>query len=95
MQDADDWDYVLDTVEALFYRVANGLVCRADMSLADAHEEMWILFGQGYFKLAPTDDGGVGVVPCTGDEDRHAAMAQNKPLANYRQRVIEEAVAAA
>ena len=94
MKDADDWDFILNTVDALFYRVANGIVSRADISLADAHEELWTTFEQGCFKLRCGDDDSVGVVPCHG-EDRRAAKKQNKPLASYRRYVIEAAVAAA
>ena len=48
-------------------------------------------FEQGHFKLKPGDDDSIEVVPCYGDKDQRAAMEQNKPLACYRQRVIEEA----
>ncbi|MDR6306763.1 hypothetical protein GGQ85_004499 [Nitrobacter vulgaris] len=37
----------------------------------------------------------VDIVPCHSHDDRRAAIEQNKPLADYRRRVIEEAVAAA
>ena len=33
MKDANDWDLVLNTVEALFYSLALGIGVRADMSL--------------------------------------------------------------
>ena len=95
MKYADDWNYVLDTVDALFYRLAVGIISRADMSLADAHEEAWVLFEQGGFRLRCGDDDSVGVVPCHSDEDRSAAIEQNKPLADYRRHVIEAAFAAA
>ena len=95
MKDTDDWNCVLDTVEALFYRLAVGIGVRADMSLADAHEEMWALFERGGFRLRDDDDDSVGVVPCHSDDDRRAAIEQNKRLAGYRRRIIEEAVAAA
>ena len=95
MRDADAWEFILDTVEALFYRLAVGIAGRADMSLADAHEETWELFEQGAFRLRCGDDDSVGVVPCHSDEDRSAAIEQNKPLADYRRHVIEAAVAAA
>ena len=95
MKDTDDWDYVLDTIDALFYHLAVGIGVRADMSLADAHEEAWVLFENGYFRLRCGDDDSVGVVPCHSDGDRCAAKEQNKRLADYRRHVIEEAVAAA
>jgi hypothetical protein len=98
MKDAADWDYLINYTDALFYRLAVGIACRANMSLEDAHEELWSSFEQGHFKLKPgdgDDDDSVEVVPCDGDDDRRAAMEQNQPLAGYRQRVIEAAVAAA
>ena len=65
-----------------------GTASGADMSLADAHEESWVLFEQGVFRLqCGDDDSEVGIVPSHSDEDRRAAMKQNKPLADYRQRV--------
>jgi hypothetical protein len=68
MKDADDWDFILDTVEALFYAV--GITSRADMSLADAHEEAWGQFEQGCFRLwCGGDDDSVGVLPCHSDDD--------------------------
>jgi hypothetical protein len=94
MKDADDWEFILDTVDALFYGLANGIASRENISLVDSHEGLWESFEQGFFRLVGTDDG-VGVVPCPDDEDRRAAMAQNQPLADYRRHVIEEAVAAA
>jgi hypothetical protein len=52
-----------------------------------------VLFEQGVFRLqCGDDDSEVGIVPCHSDEDRRAARKQNKPLADYRQRVIEGAV---
>ena len=99
MEDADAWDFILATVEALFCSIADGIASRADISLADCHEELWTSFEQGHFKLKPGDgdydDDSIGVVPCETDNDRLAAREQNKPLADYRQRVIEAAVAAA
>ena len=41
------------------------------------------------------DDASLGVEPCYSHNERHAAMKQNRRLADYRRRVIEEAVAAA
>ena len=96
MKDAEDWNFILDTVDALFYRIAVGVACRSDMSLADCHEGLWTSFEQGCFRLrCGDDDDDIGVVPCETDNDQRAAIDQNKPLASYRQRVIEDAVAAA
>ena len=89
MKDADDWAVILDTVNALFFSLADGLACRAGMSLEYAHEEAWTLFENGYFKLVGTDDN-IGVVPCLSDNERRLAAEQNKPLSDYRRRVIEE-----
>ena len=41
------------------------------------------------------DDASLGVEPCYSRNERDAAMKQNRRLADYRRRVIEEAVAAA
>lgn len=38
--DLDDWAYVLNTVEALFYRLALGVGVRTNISLADCHEQL-------------------------------------------------------
>jgi hypothetical protein len=94
MKDADDWDYILNYTDALFYCLSNGIASRTGLSLEDAHEETWVLFEQGCFKLVGTDDS-IGVVPCHSDDDRCAAMEQNQRLADYRRHVIEAAVAAA
>jgi hypothetical protein len=91
MKDSADWDYILNYTDALFYRLADGISSRAN-----AHEEVWALFEQGCFRLrCGDDDDSVGVLPCESEHDRRAAMEQNKPLACYRQRIIEDAVAAA
>ena len=37
-KDADDWDFIFNYTDALFYRLAVGITSRADMSLADCHE---------------------------------------------------------
>jgi hypothetical protein len=37
MKDADDWDYILNTVDALFYDLSKGIVSRTGLSLVDAH----------------------------------------------------------
>ena len=61
-----------------------------------AHEEAWVLFEQGYFRLVNEgDDASLGVEPCYSRNERNAAMKQNRRLADYRRRVIEKAVAAA
>jgi hypothetical protein len=95
MKDVDDWDYILNTVDALFYRLSKGIVTRTGLSLVDAHEEAWELFEQGHFRMVGTDDGRASVVPCHNDNERRTAVEQNKPLADYRRRVIKEAVASA
>ena len=96
MKDDDDWDIMLETVNALFCSLADGIARRAGMTEEAAHEEAWTLFEQGYFKLVNEgDDASLGVEPCYSQNARHAAMKQNRRLADYRRRVIEEAVAAA
>jgi hypothetical protein len=94
IKDTDDWDYILNYTDALFYCLSNGIASRTGLSLEDAHEKTWVLFEGGYFKLKTTDSDSVGVVPCHSDDDRCAAREENGPLACYRQRVIEDAVAA-
>jgi hypothetical protein len=89
MMDADDdLGVVLETVDALFCSVADGTAGSTGM------EAIWTLFEEGYLKLAGTDDN-LGIVPCHSDDERRTAAEQNKPLADYRRRVIEEAVASA
>ena len=96
MKDADDWNTILETVDALFCSLADGIARRTGMTEKAAHEEAWTLFEQGYFKLVNEgDDASLGVEPCYSHIARHAAMKQNRRLADYRRRVIEEAVAAA
>ena len=94
MKDIEDWNFILNTVDALFYRLSNG-ACRADMILVDCHEELWTSFEQGHVKLKPGDDDSVGIEPCHSDDERRAAMEQNKLLADYRRHAIDRAVAAA
>ena len=96
MKDADDWNIILETVDTLFCSLADGIARRAHMTEEAAHEEAWTLFEQGYFKLVNEgDDASLGVEPCYSRNERDAAMKQNRRLADYRRRVIEEAVAAA
>ena len=96
MKDADDWNIILETVDALFCSLADGIARRAHMTEEAAHEEAWVLFEQGYFRLVNEgDDASLGVEPCYSRNERDAAMKQNRRLADYRRRVIEEAVAAA
>jgi hypothetical protein len=90
MMDADDWDFIFNYTDALFYRLAVGITSRADMSLADCHEELWTAFESGCFRLRDGDDdsvGEVGVVTCHTNDDRCAAMEENKRLADYRRQV--------
>lgn len=54
-----------------------------------------MLFEQGAFRLLCGDDNNIGVEPCHTEDHRRAAMEENKPLADYRQHVVEDAVAAA
>ena len=57
----------------------------------------WTAFENGCFRLRDGDDDSVGEVrvdPCHCDDNRRTAMEQNKRLADYRQYVIGEAVAA-
>jgi hypothetical protein len=82
-------------VDALFYRLSNGIASPTGLSLVDSHEGLWASFAQGCFKLRGGDDESIGVVPCHSDEDRRAAAAQNKRLVDYRRHVIEQAIAAA
>ena len=90
MKDRSDWDYILTYTDALFYRLADGIARRVNMSLVDSHEQAWVLFEQGQFKLKPgAGESVVEVVPCYGDNDQRAAMEQNKPLACYRRQVID------
>jgi hypothetical protein len=73
------WAYVLDTVDALFYRLAVGIISRSGLSLADCHEELWTAFENGCFRLRDGDDDSVDEVrvdPCHRDEDRRAAKEQ-------------------
>jgi hypothetical protein len=51
MKDADDWDFILNTVDALFYRLSNGIASPTGLSLVDSHEGLWASFAQGCFKL--------------------------------------------
>ena len=88
MMDADDLGVILETVDALFCSVADGIAGSTGMEAA--HEEIWTLFEEGYFKLVGTDDN-VGIVPCHSHDERRVAAEQNKPLSDYRRRVIEEA----
>jgi hypothetical protein len=90
MKDADDLAATLETVDALFCSVADGIARSTGTSMGDEHEEIWTLFEGGYFKVVGTDDN-VGIVPCHSDDDRRAAREQNKPLSDYRRHVIEEA----
>ena len=71
MMDADDLGVVLETVDALFCSVADGIASSTGMSLETTHEEIWTLFEGGYFKLVGTDDN-VGIVPCHSDDERRA-----------------------
>ena len=41
----------------------------------------------------PGEGDNVTIEPCHGDNDQRAAKEQNKPLADYRQQVIEAAIA--
>ena len=94
MMDADDLGVALEIVDALFCSVADGIVSSTGMSLETTHDEIWMLFEGGYFKLVSTDDN-LGIVPCHSHDERRAAAEQNKPLSDYRRRVIEGAVASA
>jgi hypothetical protein len=77
MMDADDLGAILETVDALFCSVAEGIAGSTGMEAA--HEEIWTLFEGGYFKLVDTDDT-VGIVPCHNHDERRLAAEQNKPL---------------
>ena len=48
MKDADDWNIILETVDALFCSLADGIARRAGMTEEEAHEEAWSWFEQGY-----------------------------------------------
>ena len=88
MKDDDDWNIILETVDALFCSLADGIARRAGMTEEAAHQEAWTLFEQGYFKLVNEgEDDSVGVEPCYSCNERHAAMKQNRRLADYRRRV--------
>ena len=95
MKDIEDWNFIFNTVDALFYRLPNGVIHPTGLNLIDAHEEAWALFEQGHFKLKPGDDDSVAIEPCHSDDERRAAMGQNKPLADYRRHANVEEVAAA
>ena len=96
MKDVDDWNIILETVDALFCSLADGIARRAGITEEAAHEEAWTLFERGYFRLVNEgDDASLGVEPCYSRNERHIAIKQNRPLADYRRHVIEEAVAAA
>ena len=60
MKDADNWDFILNTVETMFISLADGIAGRADMSSEDAHEGLWESFEQGCFRLRCGDDDSVG-----------------------------------
>jgi hypothetical protein len=90
MKDADDLAVTLETVDALFCSVADGIASGTGTNMEAAHEEIWTLFEGGYFKLGGTDDN-VGIVPCHSHDERRLAAEQNKRLVDYRRRVIEEA----
>ena len=93
MKDADDWNIILETVDALFCSLADGIARRAGLTEEVAHEEAWTLFEQGYFKLVNEgDDASLGVEPCYSRNARQAAMEENRQLANYRRHVMEDAV---
>ena len=79
MKDRSDLDFILNYTDKFFYRLALSVACRSNISLAGAHEESWVLFGQGVFRLqCGDDDSEVGIVPSHSDEDRRAAIKQNK-----------------
>ena len=87
MKDRSDWDFILNYTDELFYCLALSVACCSNISLADAPEESWMLFEQGVFRLqCGDDDSEISIVPSHSDEDCRAAMEQNKPLADYRQR---------
>ena len=46
MKDADDWNIILETVDALFCSLADGIARRAGMTDEAAHEEAWTLLLQ-------------------------------------------------
>ena len=81
MKDCADWEFILNFTDALFYRIAIGIGVRADMSLADCHEEYGHRSSRGVFGwLAPMTASASSPI----DDARRSAMEQNKPLANYR-----------
>ena len=60
----DDWDAMLETVDALFCIVAEQVADQEGVPFEEAHEGAWTLFERGLFRLA--DDGEhLGIEPCT------------------------------
>jgi hypothetical protein len=88
----DNWTTILDIVDALFARLADSLINRTGASPLDTHERLWIAFDRGYFRLTSDADDNLRVEPCLSADQRRLAVEQNKPLADYRRRVIEAAV---
>jgi hypothetical protein len=77
MKDIDDWEFILDTVDALFYGLSNGIASRTNMSLVDSHEQAWVLFEQGCFRLRCGDDDSIGVEPCPWRECRVETISES------------------
>lgn len=47
MKDAEDWDFILNYTDALFYRLAVGITGRADISLADTRGSLGAVRARG------------------------------------------------
>ena len=68
----DDWDAMLETVDALFCIVAEQVADQEGVPFEEAHEGAWTLFERGLFRLA--DDGEhLGIEPCTSRNERRVA----------------------
>ena len=90
----DDWDIMLEAVDAVFRFPAEETVVRENIPLEDAQEGMWALFEAGFIRLVGHGDG-MGIEPCLGRTERRTAAKQNRPLANYRRlRLAESPVVA-
>ena len=85
----DDWDAMLETVDALFCIVAEQVADQEGVPFEEAQEGAWTLFERGLFRLA--DDGEhLGIEPCTSRNERRVAAKQNGLLASFRRRVAED-----
>jgi hypothetical protein len=61
-----------------------------NISVEDALDGSWTLFEAGFLRLVTDDDEHVGVEPCDNRAEQRAQARRNKPLVEFRRRLLAE-----